>query len=295
MGFLAVDSLLFMQPIYWRTLPTNSRFSFTPLELLHFPINTWFDNLWKNLDIILIFLTPVMFLGVACGIILLYRKNEEKYKVLLLFTLASLVLETIFTKGTSQRYLLPFLPLVLLFCAYVIYTFSLKLNKWIVYFVFFSLPLVLTLIQITNPVQYFNITSSLSPLSEKGGYITSQTSGYAALDTVKFIKEQTESGRIGVGVGLNTGNPESALIVYFDKNPLVNVFYMDSRIKGVNFSEYECFTSNIPTFFAAREKELVGLDRFFSKYKEFENKYGDNTVGLYKLKSCNGKKLNIDL
>lgn len=293
LAFIITDLLLLIQPEFWKTLSTNSRFSLAPLELIKFPIFIWISNLSRNFKIMFMFFTPIIFLGVILG---LYQmlKNKKKYEFLLLFVLASFILETLLIRETTPRYLVPFLSLFILPCAFAIETLSRKFSQAFTFSVFFSIPIFFVVVQVFNPVGYFDTLSYFTSLSEKTSYISSHVSGYATLDVVKYLEVRSKKQKIGVGTALNTGNPESAITVYFNKNKDIKVFYFDSQIAG-DLSKVDCFYSNSPIYFVSREDQLVGLDKFLIKEKKFLNIHGGDSVGIYRLRECNGIKYKIEI
>lgn len=290
-SFLAIDFILLIQPLFWKTLPTNNRYSFGLSDLLRFPIWFWVTNIIKNFEILFIFFTPLMFIALIYGLVLLKKKQS----LLIFFIFSGILLEILLVRNANVRYLVSFLPLLTLFPAYAIVTLMQRYNEWVVGFILFSIPLSFTILQTFIPVKYFDILDLLSRDLGRVEYVSSGTSGFATNQAIKALEDKTKSGRLGVGIGLNTGNPESAVIVYFNKNSNTRVFYIDTRMKSVPFEKYDCFETNIPVYFVSRNRELVGLDKYFVLEKEFRNPYGEGSVSIYYAKTCTGKRFKLNI
>lgn len=87
-----------------------------------------------------------------------------------------------------------------------------------------------------------------------------------------------------IGIAENTGNPESLMLVYFNKSKNSKVTYMDNKMLGMNLNEYNCLKTGIKTYFVSRDNQLGGFDKFFVKVKTIHNPYGINTIGIFTLK-----------
>ncbi len=294
-SFLATTFLLFINPLFWQTLPSNNRFIFTFSDLFSFPINTWFNNLIGNFEIGFTYLTPLVFIASAIGIYFVIVKNTRDKKILAAWALLSIVIQIILIKGTSQRYLVSFLPPFIIFAAYgfvEIYK-KIKLNNDLFFAIPLLIPFFLSIFLILNPIHYIQFTSGLSRYSPLE-YINGQTSGIGVLDTVDFLKKETNGNNALVGIALNTGNPESAIIVYFHKSKNIKVSYLDSQLFSESLKGIQCLKYKNPVYFISRDQQQGGLNQYLYNIKAFKNPNAANLIGIYKLKeSCLGKTLVI--
>ena len=161
--------------------------------------------------------------------------------------------------------------------------------------IIFIIPLSLTLLQVINPVNYLLLMGRYTPFGNSG-YLQGFTSGYGVDKTIDYFQKISKHSKIIIAVGENTGNPESAMFAYFYKNTNAQVVYFDSRLFGPNLPKLDCFNSDIPLYFVAREEQLVGLDKFLGKIKTIKNPYGVNTIGIYGLKkNCKGKTFKLQI
>jgi len=298
-SFLCVVFLLIINPQFWQTLSKNYVFTLSANELLGFPFLKWMSNLFGNLEISFFYLTPVIFFAFVLGILKIIIDKNKKLLVLLFFILFSFLTETLVTRLISDRYLVSVLPLFCIPVAYVVNTAFLKnkIFQALVVLVLLLPALFFTSIQIISPVVYIKGMSQFTKYYPST-YIDGFTSGYGINETVSFIKNRQKLKPFIVTVAENTGNPESAMLVYFNYMKYKNVksTYLDARIAGNALDNYDCLTSKDPFYFVSREEQLAGMDRFLQKIKTIKNPYGSNTIGIYTLKTnCRGKTFNLVL
>ena len=294
-SFLATNFLLFINPQFWQTLPSNNRFVFTISDLFSFPINTWFNNLIGNFEIGFIYLSPLVFIASAIGIYFVIVGNTKDKKILAAWTLLSIFIQIILIKGTSQRYLVSFLPPFIIFAAYgFAETYKkIKLNNDSFFAIPLLIPFLLSVFLILNPIRYIQFTSKLSRYSLLE-YISGQTSGIGVLNTVDFLRKEVDGNNALIGIALNTGNPKSAMIDYFQKSKNIKVSYLDSQLFGESLNNIKCLKYKDPVYFVSRDEQQGGLNKYFSFLKRFKNPYTDYSVGVYKLsENCSGKTFVI--
>lgn len=295
LSFFIFDLLLFINPDFWNTLNKNSQFSFSFSELIHFPIATWVNNLLGNLQIAIFYLTPLCFLAAIAGLIIILKKNKKEQLVLFLWITIPVLIEIILARQTTQRYIVSFLPLIVipagLFLSFFYNKFKILGTGLIL--ITFVIPLLITILQIFNPQAYIKEISRFTDFSQNE-YIKGQTSGYGVYEAISFIKEKTGSNKAFIGVAENTGNPESAMMIYFNKNKNIKTVYMDSKLFGDSINTLSCLTSKTPIYFVSRDNQQAGLEKFFQKIKTIKNPYGVNSIGIYILKeNCKGKSLEL--
>ncbi len=293
--FIAVNFLLLINPTFWQTFPSNSRYSYTPAELFTFPFSTWMNNLIGFFEIGIVFITPFIFLAGLMGIFMMARDKRQNTQVFLAFFILALLLEIILTKGQNQRYLVAFLSFLVIPASYVL-NILWKDNIWKRSIVIISLfvPLALSITLIFNPEYYVLQLYKISKYSEVG-YIYGQTSGYGIRETMEYIKEHSPTSKLTMVLfGLNIGNPESAVDLYSQRNPQLFGLHIDSKFfPGIE--QYECMASKYPAFFVTRDNQLIGMERYFLEEVVFPNPNGNNySVRIYTLKkNCNGKTLSL--
>lgn len=289
-----VDLLLLIQPLYWQTLSTNSRYSLTIGELLHFPISKWLSNFWGNMEKSFFFVTPIVFILGIAGIVMAIK--DKKLYIVALWFIACFLLQTSLMRNLSQRYIISFLPLFALFSAFASwYLFSKwKVAGMVIFLSASVIAFIITFLQIFTPQLYFTTLAYFTRNSEniyEGGF----TGGVGIPETVEFLKKEAKENRLVVGVAVNTGNPESALITYFNKSKNVRVKYFDSLLYSEVFKGVDCLESKDPFYFVSRDEQQGGFNKYFSKYHTITIPRSKSSIGIYAFKNpCEGKKLVID-
>jgi len=147
-------------------------------EPLNSAIVGLFSNIGINLMISFFYLTPLIFLAGISGIILLKKEKNRMQFLLVTWIIACLVLQTLTIHNTSQRYLVPYLPLLVIPAAYTLYKLSIrwKHTLWIFLTLSLIIPVIFTYLLITNPPTYFFTMKKIDPNADMG-FVTGQTSG----------------------------------------------------------------------------------------------------------------------
>lgn len=295
-SFVAVTFLLFINPVFWMTLSKNSRYSLTIPELLHFPLLHWLETVWISVQISFFYLTPFVFLAVLAGCYVLFSQKEVRRKQVLYFALGALLLQVLVVRSETQRYLVSFLPLVLLPAISVVDSMRKKYPSFSLagLSILLIIPYALTLLEVFSPVSYFAFYNGLTPYSDQDGYITSNTSGYGVAETLAYLKKLSEQGPMVVGYASNAGNPESAVRAAFYLTD-VKTGSLDASLLGNELNGVDCLQSSAPIYFVSRDEQQAGLNKYLANVTFFKNPYGMNKIGIYRLKTnCQGKTKTLD-
>jgi 4-amino-4-deoxy-L-arabinose transferase-like glycosyltransferase len=295
-AFFCVVLLLIINPEFWSTFSSNSRFTLTFNELMSFPLSTWVNSVTTNLVILFFYFTPVLFILSLIGIFNIL-KLSFKHKIFLIFFITSLLIETFTVKGATDRYLVTFLPFLTICASFILFYILDKKKVLGLSLIIFSvvIPLSLTFYQIVDFPKYIMNMGNISGYTNSA-YLVSNTSGYGINETVNYFKKLSKNENFVIGIAQNTGNPESALQVYFNKKEYPKVVYMDSSLFDINLNDYDCLSTGIVTYFASRDNQQAGLEKFLKKITSFKNPYGENSIGIYKLnEQCKGKTAEISI
>jgi hypothetical protein len=297
-AFLSTIALLLLQPTFWQTLSSNSRYGYGFRDLLSLPFVAWGSNLLGNGEIGILFMTPVVFLCSIVGVVTAFHRQKKQMGIVVIWIATVLILQTLLIRSTSQRYLVSYLPPLLLFAAYfsvfLLEKYKVFLRQSIVVAILFVVPLVITSIQIYDPVMYFRMYS-FSRFSENS-YLTGGTSGYGVKEAIAYIEKLPKKERIFVGESLYTGNPESAVMIWFAKSRTVTVGYLDRRLLGDVVDESECIKAGIPVYFMSKGDDVAGLEKFLENMVYLKNPYNKNSIGIWKVKeNCKGNVLPVQL
>ena len=295
--FLCTISFLLINPQFWSTLSTNSRYSLTIFELLHFPITNWIANLLGNLEIAFFYLTPLILIFLLLGVFKGIKEKNKYPLVFLAFFGLSFFITTLLTRAALDRYIVSFMPFVCVFAGYFVYSVFLK-NRYFGFLLFSAVLIstaVFTVAQIINPPFYLKTMAKLTSRNQLI-YLQGVNSGYGIADTVSFIKSKAVNRPLFIGVAENTGNPESAMFVYFNKEKNFSTAYFDARLLGIDITPYQCLSLGVDFLFVSRDNQQGGLEKFLEKIKTINNPYGNNSIGIYQLKKdCKGKYLELSV
>lgn len=293
-AFFCTTYIVFIQPYFWQSLKTNSRYTFTIVELLHFPITSWLTHFLGFLEISFVFMTPVVFLISLFGLFKMKKENVKYIRRFIIYFIGALFLESFLGKTQNQRYLMPFLTFLIISAAYV-------LNKWwkgnfirkSIVILTFSLPILMSGFQIFSPAEYIVQLSKLTKYSDLV-YVEGQTSGYGIKESAGFIKAYADSSKPNmVFFALNAGNPENAIDIYTKLDSRLYGMYIDAEIFP-EIEKYQCMSSKYPVFFVTRSEQQASLNRFFELEKSFPNPDGEYFVGIYTIKkNCVGETLPL--
>ncbi|MFI5265304.1 MAG: ArnT family glycosyltransferase [Candidatus Levyibacteriota bacterium] len=293
LSFFITDFLLFIEPIFWQTFSTNSRYSLTVPEMVRFPVFLWLHNFSAAFQIGFVFITPLVFIAALIGLIVLLRRRDKNSNLFLSYFVLSLTLEVFSARTLNQRYLDCFLLFLVIPAAFSMWLLW-KAGGWKkALAVVIPIPsLVLSLFLVISPISYILETSKVSPYAETG-YVYEQTSGFGIQEVVNYLKGKSRTQVILVGFALNSGNPENAIDVYMAENPHAFSFHMASAFFP-NLKKYQCLSSKYPVYFVSRYDQQAGLDGYLVQEKRFQHPYSNYWLSIYALKkNCKGNTLSL--
>lgn len=293
-AIFVIDFLIFINALFWQTLSSNNRYSYTLGELFAFPFNSWIDHFLGFFEMGFLFVTPLVFIAGIIGMFFMGKDKIRNYKTFLAYFIFALLLEIFLVRFQHQRYIVAFLPFIVISASYVL-SILWGGNVWrkSLAVASFLLPVLFSVVLIFNPEYYIVQLHKISKYSDYG-YISGQTSGYGINEVMRYIEENSSGSQASIVMfGANVGNPESAVDLYSQKAPNLVPLYIDSKFyPGIN--EYECVTSKYPLFFVTRDDQQAGMEKYFTMEKLFLNPDKIYSVRIYTLKkNCSGKTLSL--
>lgn len=282
LAFACIIILLLINPQFWQTLPSNSRYVMGISELLKFPFSLWAQNLWGVLQIGFLFLSPPVFIFALYAVFCFIRKKI--HLTLIIWIFVPLVIALFTLRGVSQRYIVGILPLLVILASWGATNLDVYFKKIKVSIVVIMLliPFSLSLLLIYNPLKYFYISNNLTDYSENG-FVNGQTSGFGIQETVNLLNHENRNRPIIVTYAENSGNPESAMSIFMTKNNIMNGYFEMKYLPGIS-PQAECIeTSNgSPIFFVSRDAQIAGFEKFVKKIKTLTKPNSRETIGIYK-------------
>jgi len=204
----------------------------------------------------------------------------------LAWSLISLGLVLLTVRNISSRYLVAFLPLILLFAA--------DRTNYFIGTLLAIMTSMLMLLQIFSPVNYFSFLAKVTQYSQKSEYVTGWTAGYGVREAIGYVQEKSVGQPAFVGIRIDAGNPENAVFTYLYSSKNLRPVYFDSRIFNIDLNNFDCLQSKIPIYFVSRENQLAGMDKFLKEETRFYKPEKKSYVGIYQLKTnCQGKTLQL--
>lgn len=293
-AFFCIDFLLFIHPLFWQTFASNNRYTYSFSEYMALPIFQWVEHLFGSLEIAFFFITPFLLIFGISGIYLMKKNKIKNYYVFITYFVIALVIEIFSARTQNQRYIVPFLPFLVIPAAYMMNNFLQGNIVKRTLVIIALLPVVVsTSLLLVNPDFYIMQMARVSTYSNVE-HIRGQMSGYGIKEVMSYIKNHSQPGEPTLVLfALNTGNPENAVNIYSQRDAQLYGLHID-RSFFPDIDQYQCFSSKYPTFFVTRYDQQIGLDQFFEQRTIFKNPDQKYYLGIYShKKNCRGKTLSL--
>ncbi len=280
---------LIIQPDFKIIFTRADRFNLTLQELKKLPFNHWFNNFFNLTAISFWQLTPPVFLLSVFGCWLAFKK---RLNYLLFWFFGGLFLIVISARGLTPRYVVAFLPLICLLSSFTLFAFFTK-NRWLCFITtsFLLIPFLLTCLLLFQPLNYFKLMHFFTAnYSQKSDYVTGETAGYGLNSVFAYLEEKAKKGPILVGVRLDAGNPENAVMAYFFQHPKIKTFFLDRQLLKPDF-DLASFRWPLPVYFVSRSQHQAGLESYLKEEIKFYKPEGKTYFGIYHLKGSITEKL----
>jgi len=273
---------LFLQPLAKNIILMGGRYNLTFSELLSFPLNKWWLNLNALLEISLWHLSPPLIFLAVIGILKTLKEKNKKQKIFLFWFLGGLLIAIFTVRNFNPRYLLPFLiPISFFSAGGLSYLFKFKKSLGYLNLLSLVIPATLSFLLIFQPLTYFNYLDYLTPsFSQKHEYVTGNPAGYGLDEVRSYLAEKIKEGPIYIGIRLDAGNPENALMAYYFHQPLAQVIYFDKQLFNPNFP-LEKLTLDYPLYFVSRSEHRGGMEAYLIEEKRFYKPEGKSFFGVY--------------
>lgn len=273
--FLAVFAPLFLQPSYQRIAQKDLEFRLSSSEILSFPVNVWFKNFRLYSSWLIFYATPFLLVLGLLGL----RKSALSLWFFLPF-LAALI----FSRQPNSRYIVLIIPFLVLLVGQTLKFLEKRKVFFVMAFVLIIIPCLLyDLLLLVKPERYFHFfPQNQAILVDKSQYITNWTSGYGIEPVVDYLNQASQEEKILVGVRLDSGNPESAIFVYLERNPNIDLFYYPLDKKSI-----ELLTSSefpYQAFVVTRDNQVGGMEKYLEEINKFFKPGRENYVGLYQIR-----------
>lgn len=220
---LIMYNLLRLGPNFQLLSARNADYVFSPSELIGRPLDPFIPHLKDMADWFpKLFTWPILFcIAVGAFYIIVYL-NKLGFLVLL-WVLTPLILEMVFLRTFTARYLLPSVPPLLIIGGFGIIQLlprftSLKTISFILMlFVVLPLPLYFNYLLLSDPAK------APLPHEERKGYLEDWTAGYGFSEIANLLLEKNKSQVVVLGTEGFFGTLPDGLQIYLDKSKIAIV------------------------------------------------------------------------
>lgn len=275
--FLAVFAPLFLHPSYQRIAQKDLEFRLSTSEILSFPANVWLRNFRFYFSWLLFYST---------GFLLLFGFLGLRKSFLSLWFLLPFLAALIFSRQPNSRYIVLIIPFLVLLVGQTLKFLEKRKIVFLVALVLIILPcLFYDLLQLIKPERYFYFfPQNQAILIDKSQYVTNWTSGYGIEPVVDYLNQASKEEKILVGVRLDSGNPESAIFVYLERNPKIDLFYYPLDQPSIKLLISTDFLYQ--SFVVTRDNQMGGMEDYLEEINKFYKPESENYVGLYLVKKA---------
>jgi 4-amino-4-deoxy-L-arabinose transferase-like glycosyltransferase len=281
---LALNLPMLLHPWFSKYIHLSTQYTFTISQLFKFPADQWINNISATSSILFWLLTPATLILVLIGL-----KQTKKY-ALALWVFIPLLLQIVLAKFLVSRYLVAYLPAIVIFAAYVI-----SKKRWLISLILIP-NLYMVGLQLFFPADYFKQLSRVTSYSYIEGYVTTEASGYNLIEARKYFEELAKKEKFTLGIAVYSGNPEAGLLVYFREHPKIKITYLDAMLFGDQLKNVECLKFNQPVYLATRDPQAAGLTKYFDPHTIITNSYNDSKIYVSKLiENCEGTLLDLSV
>lgn len=282
-------SLLIFLPLYFHEYyqihkELLEQYTYPFAFFFSFPLSVWWQNFSNSILWILFYITPIIFI-ISTSSIAIIRRNSKLMLVLLWFTLPFLYIVFYAKLLTSRHVLFLTIPL-LIFASFGLYHIWQK-RSTLSYFL-------VNIVIILSLFYHFFIWFQPEKLpsffpkiirNDIGQYVSGFSSGYGVLEAINYLKNISMSSDIIVFIRNDHGNPEDAVVAYFNYDPRIQIVLLsEEKVASDTLKEVVRQTGNDQKiYFVSRGAFYAGLEKYFLSEKKFRKKDGEDFVGVQEL------------
>lgn len=287
-SFIVIFSLtlipLLKEKSFFQIFSRNNRYAITLSDINSNIYKTWSYNTFKTIKVLLWYFN-VVFVYVLWILTTKYKKVNKKHVFMLFLILLPLFLIIISSRGLVDRYLVPFSTPFIFMGSYTTYLILKKYGSTSLFLIL--IPIFISLYQIIKIDSYLRAANLYAKGLDLYTYTDGFTAGYGVKEAIEYIKNDSRNDKkVFIGVRLDAGNPESAIMAYFlegDKARIIPL-YFDAQITKIPLDRG--FIGNYyPFYFVSRDDNLGGMNQYLTEIKRFVKPDGKTSIGIYKYKN----------
>ncbi len=270
---IVIYSILRLGPEFHQLSARNADYIFSPWELKNRPLDPFIPHFLNLIDWFPKLLTWPIIGFMVLGLWFIVKTKNRLGVIILLWALVPLIIQMVFLKTFTARYILFSIPPLLIIAAYGLEKLieMLTIKKHIL----IALALILIL-PLTIKFDYINLTNpeNLSlPEGERRGYLEDWTAGYGFPEIAHYLISQKQNGPVLVGTEGLFGTLPDGLMIYMDK---AGIPFVSSKESTISAKLKEAAKIN-QTFFVAnksRSGENVEGAELIKEYPKAKPKSG---------------------
>lgn len=269
---LVMYNLLRLGPNFQMLSSRNADYVFSPFELIGRPLDPFIPHFHDIADWFpKLFTWPILvsaFIGILYILGGLIQQSARKAfllrTVILLWAFIPMLLNMVFLRTFTARYLLPSIPLLLIIAGYGVtqllppLSYIKKLPILLMLVVVLPLPLYFDYLLLTSP------NKAPLPKEERKGYFEEWTAGYGFSDIAKFLIEKNRDQKVVVGTAGYFGTLPDGIQIYLDKE---NIQIIGSNA-SISDQVRNAAKDNL-TYFVGNKKDLANKVRDIILVREY--------------------------
>lgn len=268
---------LYLNPFYKNHLKLLGLYSYPLTNIFSFNLQIWFNNLKLSLEWLFSFMTPLLFMFSLTGIY--YSLKKRIHLAIILWFILPFAYEVLYSKNFNARHtLLLSIPLIIL----ASYSISILIKK---YFRGTLIFLFLTFAVFVYHDYFIWFNPLKLPDSYKFGrgieeYVKGFSSGYGVMEAVKYLENNKKQGPINIVIRNDHGNPEDAIVAFFNYDEGVGLSIFDKPYKRLKTVKND---TPYPVYYVSRGVQYGGLEKYFKNAKIFKKPNDAEFIGVYKI------------
>ena len=272
---------LFSNPFYSVHMQLMQQYTYPIYSVFFFPFAVWWNNFASTFEWLFFYLTPPLFLLALVTLIIITK--QKKFFLISLWFYMPLLYEVLYAKLFASRHVL-LLTIPLFIAAGYGFAYLWK-KKWVWALVLGACIIAWTIfydgVLVTNPQQYPSLFPGRA-MGDMNEYVHGFSSGYGVAEAVTYLDQLAATQRIVVLIRNDHGNPEDAMVAYFDYKP--NILLGPMNVPTADVPQvFQQVGTTTPVYFVTRGSYNAGLEKYFASEVKFNKPNDTEYVGVARL------------
>ena len=279
-----IYNMLRLSPLFYIIERKNYEFIRPLSAVVEDPFLHFFSNVESLLGWLISYVGVFLFIIFLSGILYGISQKDRRMLYLSILAVVPFIAESLFNQILYPRFILFYLPPVILAISYAFVHFMGVSPKWnkILIFIFaasIALPAVKSFLLLTNP------PISKIPQSDANQYFNDWPAGYGVNEVVGVLRKESQNKEVYIGTQGTFGLYPYALNIYFRNNQNVHIFSywpVDPEELPGEILEY---AKNNKTYFVFNENQKEIKNPKLSLVAKYQKGVGNSFMRLYEVSS----------